>query len=187
MDQIIKKNGKKEFIHFDSLIITDNIKDRIRYYHFIVSRKEIINCVNKLIIWLQKKMHVNRIKNLDLQIMKGCNWFSITEECAKYVLQKENETKKMFRFSCCGDELFLQTIVYNSKFRSNISIHNYQDNYECCLRLIDWKRGYPYTFRSQDFQSLINSECLFARKFDYLSYPDVIDDLFKYLLNKKKK
>jgi hypothetical protein len=34
------------------------------------------------------------------------------------------------------------------------------------MRLIDWNRGTPYTYRLPDFDELMNSDCLFARKFD---------------------
>ena len=34
------------------------------------------------------------------------------------------------------------------------------------LRYIDWKRGAPYVFHAQDFDELMASPQLFARKFD---------------------
>lgn len=37
---------------------------------------------------------------------------------------------------------------------------------ETNMRLIDWNRGEPYTFRISDISELINSDILFARKFD---------------------
>ena len=33
------------------------------------------------------------------------------------------------------------------------------------MRLIDWKRGRPYVFRLNDFDEIINSPAMFARKF----------------------
>lgn len=34
------------------------------------------------------------------------------------------------------------------------------------MRLIDWNRGAPYTFRMSDFDEIKNSDMLFCRKFD---------------------
>ena len=35
---------------------------------------------------------------------------------------------------------------------------------EGCLRLIDWKRGNPYTFQMQDIEEIMDSDRLFCRK-----------------------
>ena len=40
------------------------------------------------------------------------------------------------------------------------------DNYIACMRYIDWKKGNPYSFTINDYDELMNSGCLFARKFD---------------------
>lgn len=88
---------------------------------------------------------------------KGSNWFSITQEFAEYVVSKEAEIKGLFQYTCCADEIFLQTLLLNSKFIERCANDN--------LRLIDWKRGNPYTFREDDFEEIIRSEKLWARKF----------------------
>ena len=36
----------------------------------------------------------------------------------------------------------------------------------CSLRHIDWEKGKPYTFQMEDYEELMNTEDLFARKFD---------------------
>lgn len=43
---------------------------------------------------------------------------------------------------------------------------NENGDYRSCLRYIDWERGNPYVFRNEDFEDLIASDFLFARKFD---------------------
>ena len=72
-----------------------------------------------------------------------------------------NEYKKyknIFRFTFCPDEIFLQTILLHSPQINTIIDDD--------LRYIDWKRGEPYTFRLEDYDLLIHSEKLFARKFN---------------------
>ena len=52
------------------------------------------------------------------------------------------------------------------------------------MRYIDWDRGKPYTFTEEDFDEVINSECMFARKFDYCSHSKLCTDIFDYLMQK---
>lgn len=37
---------------------------------------------------------------------------------------------------------------------------------EAAMRFVDWKRGGPYVFRNSDYEELLNSKMIFARKFD---------------------
>ena len=54
-----------------------------------------------------------------------------------------------------------------------------------CKRLIDWERGKPYTWGSlspeDDFDTLMNSHCLFARKFDERVNFDIIQHIYDAL------
>ena len=50
-------------------------------------------------------------------------------------------------------------------------------------RYIDSNRGGPYVFRKEDFNDLINSEALFARKFDLNVDREIVDMIFEKLYN----
>jgi hypothetical protein len=71
----------------------------------------------------------------------------------------------MSRTLCC-DELFLQTILLNSPFSADRYINEFDSDPHQTMRLIDWNRGAPYIYRLSDFEELMDSGCLFARKFD---------------------
>ena len=62
------------------------------------------------------------------------------------------------------DDIFIHKVLHNSPFKDKL--YNVDDEYKGCMRLIDWKRGNPYIFRKGDFQELMSSDRLFARKFD---------------------
>jgi hypothetical protein len=113
----------------------------------------------------------------------GASWFSITDGCARYVIENESTIQKQFKNSYCCDEVFLQTLIYNSPFKDNVfgGVENY--DYKYCLRKIDWERGTPYVFRHTDFQELIEAEelFLFARKFDSSVDAQIIDLLYEYI------
>lgn len=52
------------------------------------------------------------------------------------------------------------------------------------MRIVDWKRGSngsPYIFREEDYDELINSGVLFARKFSEDVDKDVIKKIVDYV------
>ena len=122
---------------------------------------------------IQKKIGVNRIKKLELEFAKGGQWFSITHDAALYVLDSQKLINKIFRWTISADEIFLQTVIFNSEFKDSIDNNT--------LRYIDWNRGSPYTFREDDYDVLINSNCFFARKFDINTDERIINLIYNYL------
>jgi hypothetical protein len=166
--------------------ISEDELSRIKYYHFLNcnrrhSNKIIRSISNKIyykLLAIQKKCQVNRLRNNVLDIRKGANWFSITDDLAKYVLSCEKDIYKMYKYSNCADELFLQTITYNSKFKKKI-YNKYNDEHRDTFRYIDWKRGEPYTFSINEYDELMDSGCFFARKFSSSKDKEIIDKIYK--------
>lgn len=132
---------------------------------------------NKLSCKFINKDSFDYTSRFDYEFKKGDQWFSITHECAKYICDNVSLIKEMFKYSACPDEHFIHTIIYNSKFRSNISYNN-------CLREIDWKRGFPYTYIIDDYDMLKNSKNLFARKFDFNIDSQIIDKIYKDIVGR---
>ena len=95
---------------------------------------------------------------------KGSNWVSITHELLTIILAQKSFILRRFKNVCCGDEIFLQSILWNSERRSHIYPGSEQLN--AGLRAIDWERGNPYVWKMEDLQYLLETEHLFARKFD---------------------
>ena len=52
--------------------------------------------------------------NEDITLYVGSALFSITPSCAKYILGREREILSRFKWSYCGDEIFLPTIIMDS-------------------------------------------------------------------------
>lgn len=181
-------NYGKEFIRFEST--KPNYNDRIELYHLfqeIIGRPKpsLKYYLNVLFLKIQKWFRIKR--NVGIEFQKGTNWFSITDSLARFVVSKIDWIKKTFRWSYCADELFLQTIVHNSDYKLNLYHREYDNDLRAIQRLIDWDRGNPYTFRASDFEELINSEYLFARKFDPQVDSNIINQLHKYIENKQFK
>lgn len=161
------ENSGKEFIHFCSKQFNEEGKIRYSVYHFfqdIIGReKGPLYYLERALIRIQEKMIFLNREDQNIQYCGGSNWCSITDECVKYILSNEGKIKKIFKYTTCCDEFFIQTIIRNSKFYNNV--YNKEDSYIASMRYIDWKRGNPYAFNIHDWNELNNSGFLFARKF----------------------
>lgn len=188
-----EKNIGKEFIHFYSENLDSKIVDRYKYYHILVENswkrkekgKRVFSFFSKMFKLLQIIFRIDR-SNKNIKYQYGCNWFSITDDFAKYVVEHERIVKKMFKYTLCCDEVFLQTLFINSPFKDNLYNDDFKDNYENCVRYIDWLRGNPYIFRVEDFKSLTESKMIFARKFDYCADSKIVEELYSYLKEKEE-
>ncbi len=192
MHKFYDKHQGKEFICFDfhDKVLPDTI-DRVKYYHIFTkhgrSKNIVIRKFNSLFyrtsMFTQRLFKVNRLKNSDIEIRKGANWISITDDLVRFIVDSKDEISKVYSKSLCADELFVQTLVYGSKFYKNV-ISKKNDDYIAIKRYVDWRRGRPYTFRSADFDELINSNCFFARKFSSAVDKEIIDKIYDYVRSK---
>jgi len=92
-------------------------------------------------------------------------------------VSKESEIREMYAHTKCCDEVFLQTLVVNSPFRERLANPAMDGGAEGFMRHIDWNRGAPYTFREGDFEELMASPCMFARKFDENTDKGIIEKI----------
>ena len=136
--------------------------------------------------YCQRALRIRRRSNKDLGFGFGSQWFSITSNLAKYILSNEDWIYEHFRFTCCGDEHFLQTLVLNSPFSESLFLKEQNSDCMANMRYIDWKRGNPYVFRLEDQQDLVDSPYLFARKFSTKTDSQIVDAIFEYVRNKNK-
>ncbi|MEH7526665.1 beta-1,6-N-acetylglucosaminyltransferase [Bacillus sp. JJ1503] len=183
------ENQGKEFVHFDSCKVTQSEINRVKYYHFLQefctniknnTLNKIVKAIKHLSIFVQKILCINRYKG-NFQIQKGSNWFSITNDLAVYVVSKKSWIQNFIRFTVSSDEIFLQTLVANSSFKNKLYNNKFDNDYRACMRYIDWKRGNPYIFQSNDFDELINSSYLFARKFNPNIDAEIINKIYEHL------
>lgn len=194
-----EKNNGKQFVHMVSY--NKDVLNRISLYHpFCKFKRRFKNkylstgmeYFTKIIDKVQKILKVNRLKNINFDIKYGANWFSITHELVMYILSNEDFIKKYFKSSLCADELFLQTLVYNSKFKNDLYYKKEDGNYISCLRYVVWdkddcKNGSPHTWRASEYEELMNSDYLFARKFNSNIDNDIINMIFNSVSAKNEK
>ncbi|MDY6291083.1 MAG: beta-1,6-N-acetylglucosaminyltransferase [Succiniclasticum sp.] len=175
----------KEFVHFQSYIFPN--PERIKYYFFFQewagNKNNFWHYADRALIELQKILHINR--NDKMIFRKGSQWFSITDELARFIIANEKLINNTFKHTKCCDEVFIQTIIEQSDFfKKNLFHKEYDDDYHTIMRLIDWKRGSPYIFRESDYNELITSKMLWARKFNSDIDKIIITKIKEYLKEK---
>lgn len=176
------ENAGKEFIHFSSNEPSSSAQSRIRYYHIFRKKRNLFyKILAQIALKVQKALGVNRLKKNHLIVQKGTNWFSITHDFANYVVSKRNEIEKIFRYSYCCDEVFLQTMLVNSDFINSLYMPDCNNDQLACARYIDWDRGNPYIFRTVDFEDLISSPAMFARKFSMETDKEIVYKIRDYI------
>lgn len=110
---------------------------------------------------------------------KSMFWM-LSPEAASFVVNVVEGDKKLYRFfSLCwgSDEFVFQTILMNSPYKDKIVNDNY--------RYIDWSAGgaSPKTLDISDAMQLAKSDLLFARKFDLINHPEIIDFIDQQILS----
>lgn len=190
------KNSGREFVHFVAKPpISEDIYSRYKYYHYF--KKYIRNnsffkrillgvMAENLSIFIQKILKTDRLKNYRNEICYGSNWCSVTDELVSYTLDYYDKIVPAIKYTFAPDEMLMQTICHNSHFKERLYYNGYDDDYHACMRFIDWKRGNPYTFTADDFDELINSDYLFARKFDEKQDSEIIDKIYNTILSRQE-
>ncbi len=176
MHAFFEKNKGKEFVSFMKEEFIDEY--RVRYWYPFQEKLGRKLAHFTRMFALAQRPFVHRNKGIKFQ--KGTNWFSITDDFARYVVSKEEWIKKTFRKTWCCDEVFLHTLLINSGFSKNIYCDKRSKNSwknSCSMRYIDWERGAPYTFRLEDYDELRKSGMAFARKFSVNTDAAIIDKL----------
>ena len=123
----------------------------------------------------QKLLGVRRKAYRAETFQKGAVWFSITHACALYALEHAPEYRRFYRFSTCADELWLQTVVAHSPFMKKRHYLGFGGEQAATMRYVDWAGGNsPRTLTMDDYALISASGALFARKFSFERFPDVV-------------
>lgn len=177
------KNNGKEFLEYDE--VNHNYMNRIKYIHHFNEngrpniRRPIHYIGHKIrlkSIEMQEKKGMNYTKQFDYVFKKGnANW-SITDELASFVISKKQEIYNMYKNSYCADEVYLHTLVYNSKFYEAV----YRENgITSNARKQQWDRE-DNCYSPDDIDFLYNSTALFARKFRRAEGEQAINKIMEY-------
>ena len=142
--------------------------NRLEYfylYDFINFKKHFFK-VNFYFTLIQEKLRWKRNLGSELPpLFGGGSWWTLTSPCVRYVCDYVEQHPKFFnrfRYTFCPEEILFPTIIMNSPFASQVRSDG--------LRFIVWERrngNLPANLDESDWTAIMESQQLFARRFEY--------------------
>ena len=131
-------------------------------YDLINAKTEPGRRLINFILKVQKKINIRRPIKFAEQLYGGSTYWTLHRNCLQYVInftKKNPDFYKRFKYTFCAEEIYFQTIIMNSEHSKNVINDN--------LRFIIWdnrKGGNPAFLNENDYEAIIKSNKLFARK-----------------------
>ena len=160
-------------------------KIRQRYQRHIVTSRDthmegFVKKINKYYAKLQKRFHWkwNTIKPFS-DVYKGVIWGSMPREAAEYALSFAKNNPSFLRnlkHVSLPEEFFFQTIFMMSDYKEQFVPNN--------LRYTDWTKrngSKPAILDETDFEQIMDSDCIFARKIDPVISKELISKIEEQL------
>ncbi|MBE9585140.1 glycosyl transferase [Mucilaginibacter sp. JRF] len=174
MVDFFKNNTGKQFIRYQNAETTwTEGQSRVSRYHFVNFKFKGKYRLEWLINLLRRpRRHLPQ----NLTMWGKAMFWMLSADCAMYVVERVEgspELQKFLKYTWGSDEFVFQTILMDSPFREALVNDDY--------RYIDWSKGgaHPKTLTVNDFDKIMQSDALFARKFSTSVDIDIIDKLDK--------
>lgn len=137
---------------------------KVRRYNFFLRNYASSNKAERIVsqfLWksaiaLQRYLGIET--NHGAVFFKASNWLSLSDAAVRYLLSKEKQILKKYRYSFCGDEYFIPSELFSSKLKD--SILNDEHYLLHCI-----ERSNASTFHLSEYDQLCKTDYLFARKF----------------------
>ncbi len=186
--KMLEANNGTEYVGVHKgWLLRDRQDYRYKVYHFSrdsigkkPGRQLFLRGFERILVEIQKPF-VNRQRSTDMVFEGGTQWWCITSSFCQYILSKETWIRDTFKYTLCGDEIFVQTLLVNSEYYSQMYKPDSDVQYEQCCRLIDFERGKPYIWRASDYDEIMNSDAWFARKFSEVVDMDIVNMIYERL------
>lgn len=159
-----ENNQGLEFIGFAQQTSEKEINWRSQHYFLFPRSFQSKNIFKKVIRAIYARLQsLVGYKRIAIEVKKGCQWCSITHDFVVYMLEKKQFIYDSFNHTYCPDEMFIQTLCWNSPFKERV--YDINDEFNGCKRYIMWKDSVIQVLDNIDVDTLVNSDRLFARKF----------------------
>ena len=155
------ENHEGECILMKNEVNEEEVNMRLGRYHFfmkhLIDRRKWVNKLYHLgwrfILFLQRGF---KFRDTSFVHGKASQWCSLTEEAVKALIDNKEASLKRFSRSFCSDEFFVLSVIGTMP----LPIIDNRD-----LTYIEFKNTTPRVFTMDDYDTLMNSNALFARKF----------------------
>ncbi len=170
IQQFFERNRGKEFIGFYKDTEAAQLDRKMQRYHIFPRDFRVdeswSNTLKRIIraVLLRMQIALGLRRNKDIDFRKGTQWVSVTRDFVHYLLSCKAVVLKTYHHTYCPDEVYKQTLCWNSLFRHKI--YDITNEGRGSLRVIGWRDGNLYDWTNQDFDEVMQSEGLFARKFN---------------------
>jgi len=132
---------------------------------------------HKILHFFEDLFHLKRKYPAGFKPYWGSTWWAMPREAIEYVLNF-NELRPDFltfhKKAFCPDELYFQSVIGNSRFKSQIINRPF--------RYLEWGHDGPRTLTISDYETLKQTDHLFARKFDPAQSAELIEALKRNVL-----
>jgi hypothetical protein len=171
-----------EFIGFSTYDYKAEVYRKVNYYHLFPrdfhSRNFFIKLFRAIFLRMQFVLCIRRNKNINFK--KGTQWVSVTNDFVSYIISKKKEVLNTYHHTFCSDEIFVQTLCWNSSFRKRV--YDNTDEGHGCVRMIGWTNNQIKKWEEKDYDKLMQSDALFARKF-CSKHIELVDRILKTTLS----
>ncbi|MCQ2142567.1 MAG: beta-1,6-N-acetylglucosaminyltransferase [Bacteroidales bacterium] len=177
----LEENSGKQFIGYTLTEITPEVVRKVQRYHLFPEDFKNKRFLKRVLRagFIKAQEIVGYKRNREVNFKKGSQWVSLTDGFVRYVIEKKDWVMKTFRSTFCADEIFVQTLCWNSPFRE--TIYDTKSDARGCMRCIGWEDGELHPWMSEDYDRLASSEALFARKFSSAADKEIIDKVVETL------
>lgn len=160
-----RNNKGKEFIGFYQKDCRKDVDRKVKRIHLFPKKFRSHNIFNRIIraFFLRLQFCVGYRKNSKIVFKKGTQWGSYTDEFVKFLLEEKKKVLHIYKNTFCSDEIYKQTLCWNSKFKS--AVYNEENEEIGAMRLISWKAREMLSWTLDDYGLLVKSNLIFARKF----------------------
>jgi len=169
----LKENIGKQFIHYKDFKDWPGAEKRMNQY-FLTDLK----IIGKFRLqWLVNSFVKKRKLPEDITIYGYSTFWTLSQDCAMYIvdyLENHISFRQFFTYTFGSDELVYQTIIMNSAYKNAVVNNNY--------RYTDWSQGgyRPKFLKTEDFENIIASDCIFGRKFNIDIDENILDMIDSY-------
>jgi len=175
---LVHNQPDSEFIEFESIERNWEANAKINKYHFSEWPYPGVYTFQRFFNFLVGP----RKFPYKMDVMEGPNWMMLTRKACEYIMdfnRKNPNFYRYFRFVWVPEEVYIQTLIYNSPFQSKVV----KDNF----RYIDWseRKAHPKNLLTSDYQAMVDSGKIMARKFDIFLDSKIIDLLDQNLVAQK--
>lgn len=177
------------FVHYDKPLASIERCKRVKYYYLFQDikprRRSLLGLCQKILVLMQKCIFIDRTKKYEGEFKAGSQWWSIKPDLARYILSQRELIRRLFRFTMC-DEMFVQTLVYNSDYFHTLYIQETDDLHANQL-LVDFSSGASKVWTMDDIERIRNCDLLFARKFDECVDSEIINEVVKMVTRNRER